>query len=194
MKYDMTNKGRIELANYESLATKKYLDSGNVETWGIGLTISDIPDLKSWSWDKETTIQEAFDQYKKALNKYIVGVNNIIKVPLKPYQFDALVSITYNIGIKGFSTSTLARRINALRPYNEIRSAFLMWVMDNGVKIDGLVNRRTAEANLYTSGIYQNNGYINHFPVGDKTLKSGLIKRHQPLYSKGVLINAYDYL
>lgn len=37
------------------------------------------------------------------------AVNNAVKVPLKQNQFDALVSLTYNIGTGAFKNSTLLK-------------------------------------------------------------------------------------
>ncbi len=181
-------KGYIELADHESLSTTPYLDSGGVKTVGIGSTQSDIPDLKNWAWDKEITIQYAFDAFKVGLNSYIYAVNTAMDgVVLNDHQFSALVAFTYNVGINGATKSTLFREIKTNNSNNRIRDAFMMWVYDNGKKVQGLINRRSKEADLYCNGLYSNQtGKILHFPVS--------IKTHSPLYNKGVLINCYDYL
>ncbi len=104
---NISNAGLIELASYECLCLKPYLDSGGEKTIGFGSTKSDIPDLYTWSWDKEITIEEAVALYKKGINKYVAGVNRALtRLEVPQTLFDALVSITYNIGIAGMAKST----------------------------------------------------------------------------------------
>ncbi len=75
------------------------------------------------------------------------------------HQFDALVSFAYNVGTdvdadltpEGLGDSTLLRKVN-MHPNNPgIRANFMQWVYQKGVKLDGLVARRAAEADLYFS-------------------------------------------
>ena len=85
-------------------------------------------------------------------------VSRHVKVPLNQNQFDACVSLAYNIGEggrkPGFSTSTVLRRINA-RDWQGAASAFSMWVNSNGVKnVPGLVRRRAQEAALFLEPDY----------------------------------------
>ena len=66
-------------------------------------------------------------------------------------QFDALVSLAYNIGVSAFAKSTVAKRVNANPNDPTIRDAFLLWSKAAGKVLAGLVRRRTAEADLYFS-------------------------------------------
>ena len=43
------------------------------------------------------------------LKKFESAVNNAVKIPLNQNQFDALVSLAYNIGTDAFSKSTLMK-------------------------------------------------------------------------------------
>ena len=55
-------------------------------------------------------------------------------------QFDALVSLAYNIGTDAFKKSTLVKKLNA----NEFRGAadqFDVWVNAGGKRMQGFVNR-----------------------------------------------------
>lgn len=94
----ISNDGLCELAAREGIVLSPYLDSVGVKTVGLGSTVSDIPDLPSWPWNKTITVKEAVDYYKKGLAKYEAAVNKAVKVPIMQYQYDALVSICYNIG------------------------------------------------------------------------------------------------
>jgi GH24 family phage-related lysozyme (muramidase) len=110
---NISKQGKAELCGHEGLALKLYLDSVNVRTIGLGATVSEIPNIKQLPWTYSITIQEAFDLLDKSLSKYVKAVNDALKVPVTQFQFDALVSICYNIGTSGLKNSTFMRRINA---------------------------------------------------------------------------------
>lgn len=74
-------------------------------------------------------------------------------VVLRQVQFDALVSITYNIGTGAFSTSTMLKKVRVFPDDMTIRDEFLRWVYVNGQVVQGLVNRRTKEADYYFSKV-----------------------------------------
>jgi lysozyme len=183
--YKMSTEGMVFLAGVEGMALTKYLDSVNVHTISVGVTKSDIPDLDSWPWTKELTIKEAMDYFDKALTKYVNAVNKALRVPVRQHQFDALVSICFNIGTSGMANSTFMKRINAKASDSSIRSAMMSWVKAGGKTLPGLVTRRTKEANLYLYGDY-GNGKVNLFPVDPKS--------HRPIYSKGKSIDVKKYL
>jgi len=67
-------------------------------------------------------------------------------------QFAAMVSLTYNIGMEGFLTSTVRRDHNS-QLYSAAAGAFLLWdkkhVNGQLVTVRGLLNRRIAEQALY---------------------------------------------
>lgn len=65
------------------------------------------------------------------------------------YQLAASISLAYNIGIKGFCGSTVARRFNSgLRNWASACDAFLLWNKAGGRVVRGLDNRRRAERKL----------------------------------------------
>jgi lysozyme len=81
-------------------------------------------------------------------------------VELTQGEFDALVSLTFNIGPANFTASTLVDLINADRhrsgdaPQREkaieaIEKAFLTWAKSNGRTQPILVKRRHAEADAF---------------------------------------------
>lgn len=188
MRKDMSREGLAELAAYEAISTSPYLDSAGVKTVGLGSTVSDIPDIGSWPWDKVISIKEAVDIYKKGLNKYVKGTNDALSVPVSQAQFDALVCFAYNIGITGMKKSSLLRWINAGGSDLQIRTGFRMWnkITVGGKKVvsRGLDNRRNAEADLFILGKYKGR-VVNHFPVN---------AAHKPVYSKGKGIDILSYI
>jgi GH24 family phage-related lysozyme (muramidase) len=92
--------------------------------------------------------------FEKTVNGTVTGVE------LTQGEFDALVSLTFNIGPANFTASTLVDLINADRhrsgdaPQREkaieaIEKAFLTWAKSNGRTQPILVKRRHAEADAF---------------------------------------------
>jgi len=182
---ELSKLGYCALANYECLCLKPYLDSGGVKTVGIGSTVSDIPDLALWDWNKEISIEEAVRLYKKGLTKYVAAVNrSLTRLEIPQTLFDALVSITYNIGTGGMAGSTFMKRVNAGESLDRIVQAMAAWNKDNGKVVQGLINRRKKEADLILKGDYGTKGLVDLVPVINK----------KPAYSKATKINLMYYL
>ncbi|WP_308380981.1 lysozyme [Serratia marcescens] len=78
------------------------------------------------------------------------GVERRVTVPITQGQFDALVSFTYNLGLRALENSTLLRRLNA-GDRQGAADQFGRWVNAGGVRLDGLVARRAAERALFLS-------------------------------------------
>lgn len=88
------------------------------------------------------------------LKQFENGVNQTItQVKLTQNQFDALVSLAFNIGVSAFRNSSLARNINAKLPAADIRARWIVWnkARVNGVlqQVRGLTRRREAEIEMY---------------------------------------------
>ena len=83
-------------------------------------------------------------EFMNQIKAYEDGVRAAVKVPLTQSQFNACVSLCYNIGVKAFSGSTVARRLNE-RKYKAACEAFELWNKAGGRVIQGLANRRKAE-------------------------------------------------
>lgn len=69
-------------------------------------------------------------------------------------QYDALLSFAYNIGITALRESTLWRKVKANPADPTIPAEFGRWVYAKGKVLQGLVERRKEEANIYTRGDY----------------------------------------
>ena len=84
------------------------------------------------------------------VSRFEKGVLEAVKVSLSQHQFDALVSLAFNIGLGAFRASTLVRKLNA----GDIAGAagqFARWNRGDGRVLPGLVVRRAAEAALFLS-------------------------------------------
>lgn len=92
------------------------------------------------------TMEQAEALLRFDLTRFEAGVNRLITVPLTQGQFDALVSLTFNIGLgkKGFSGSTLRRLLNA-GDYAGAREQFSVWRIGGGKVLPVLVARRRRE-------------------------------------------------
>lgn len=75
-------------------------------------------------------------------------VNRVVNVPLTQNQFDALVSLAYNIGPHAFEASTLLKKLN-VGDYYAAAEQFLRWDKSKGQILKGLVKRRAAEKKLF---------------------------------------------
>lgn len=130
------------IKEHEGLRLVAYLDSVGVWTIGYGDTGPDV--VKGLTITKE----EAEKRLRKRLVEFEGYINTYVKVPLKQHQFDALVSLVYNIGPANFKTSTLLKKLNA-EDYIGAADQFLVWnkgrVDGKLVVIKGLANRRAKE-------------------------------------------------
>lgn len=135
------------IKQFEGVSLKAYKDIAGIWTIGHGLTT--YPDGKKVQ-PGDTITQEQADQYfKQTLQRFAQGVENAVKQPITNNQFAALVSFAYNVGLGAFQKSTLLKKVNANPNDPEIRNQFMRWIYAGGKPVRGLVNRRTAEANLY---------------------------------------------
>jgi len=75
-------------------------------------------------------------------------VNQLVAVPLTQSQFDALVSFTFNVGCGALSRSTLLELLNRA-DYNSVPDQLRRWTQAKGKQLQGLVNRREREAELW---------------------------------------------
>lgn len=138
------------LQNFEGFVAHPYLDSGGVPTIGIGTT--KYPSgLSVTMKDKVITYDQALEYTKNDLS-YIEKLISGLKLDLTQNQFNALVSLAYNIGTGAFSKSTLLRKVIKNPNDLSIRAEFLKWCYDNKVINKGLLARRKQEANIYFQG------------------------------------------
>ena len=142
-----TSKAGIDLIHsFEQLRLKAYPDPGSKDgkpyTVGWGSTGSDIGPGTVWTKEK------ADQRFASDLRKFEQAVSLLVKVPLAQYQFDALVSFTYNLGIGSLKSSTLLKMLNE-GDYSNAGLQMLRWTKNDGVEMAGLVRRRNAELKMF---------------------------------------------
>lgn len=107
----------------------------------------------------QITEQQAEDILRSDLRKVEQSVENMVRVDLNDNQFAALVSFVFNVGQANFAKSTLLRKLNA-GDYGAVPPELQKWTMANGKRVQGLANRRAAEAGLWARGAPVASQYI----------------------------------
>ncbi|WP_313564406.1 lysozyme [Acinetobacter sp.] len=134
------------IRNFESLRLNAYDDG--VGVWTIGFGTTKYPNGIRVKKGDTCTLEQAKAYKQNDLKSFEQTVNNTVKVPLNQNQFDALVSLAYNIGSTAFKNSTLVRQLNEGN-YKAAANQFNVWVNAGGKRMQGLVNRRAAERTLF---------------------------------------------
>lgn len=143
-----SQKGIDFIVKEEGIVLKPYLDSVKKATIGIGSTYWEDGRPVSMS-DKPITKDRAIQLFKTTLKRYEDQVNKSVPRPINQNQFDALVSLCYNIGTYGLAGSTVVKKVNANPCDPDIRNWIEVWKNAGGKPI--LLSRRKREANLYFS-------------------------------------------
>lgn len=120
----MSADGRAKLIAREGRRLLAYVDSVGVLTVGVGHTAmagEPIPKKGMKITDAECDAILARD-----LLRYEEQVRDSVKVPLSQGEFDALVSLCFNIGTGAFSSSSVVKRLNAGNRKGAAE-AILMW-------------------------------------------------------------------
>ena len=137
------------LKHYEGCSLKAYVDpgtGGEPITIGYGCTNPGVLKLGDTCTQDEAN-QMLIDRLRK---EFEPGVS-LLAISATQQQFDALVSLSYNIGLKNLRSSTVLKRHNA-GDYPGAADAFLMWNRANGNVMKGLQRRRYAERSVYLGG------------------------------------------
>ncbi len=134
------------IRNFESLRLNAYDDG--VGVWTIGYGTTKYPSGVRVKKGDICTLEQAKSYMQHDLKKFERTVNNAVNVTINQNQFDALVSLAYNIGPTAFEESTLVKRLNE-KNYKAAADQFGLWVNARGKRLQGLVNRRKIEMELF---------------------------------------------
>ena len=110
---------------------------GDKPTIGFGTTEGVKPGDK-------TTPPQALVRALQDITKYEGALKQCVRVPLHQYEYDAYISLAYNIGPTAFCGSTLVRKLNA-QDYAGACAEILRWDKFQGQTLRGLTLRRQAE-------------------------------------------------
>ena len=144
----VSNKGVDLICEFEGKRLVAYDDG--VGVWTIGFGTIKYPNGVRVKKGDTCTLDQAKEYMRHDLIEFEHTVNSSVKVPLNQNQFDALVSLAYNIGSSAFKSSTLVKKLNT-GDYQGAADQFNVWVNAGGKRMQGLVNRRDREKLLFLS-------------------------------------------
>jgi len=144
----VSNKGVDLICEFEGKRLVAYDDG--VGVWTIGFGTIKYPNGVRVKKGDTCTLEQAKEYMRHDLIEFEHTVNSSVKVPLNQNQFDALVSLAYNIGSSAFKSSTLVKKLNT-GDYQGAADQFNVWVNAGGKRMQGLANRRDKEKLLFLS-------------------------------------------
>jgi lysozyme len=137
-------KGLALIKRFEGLRLKAYLCPAKVWTIGYGSTGAHVkPGMEITEVQAEKLLLDDLDRFEKAVSDAAPNATQD--------QFDAMVSLAFNIGIAGFQKSSVLRLHKAGRQ-SAAADSFALWNKGGGKVLAGLVRRRADEAHLYGGG------------------------------------------
>ena len=143
------------IQEFESFVNAPYLDSARVWTIGYGSTY--YPNGKPVTGRDKPITRE----YAETIQRHVISkdfepvINELLEKEIasgfvNQNMYDAIVSLTYNIGTSGFKRSSVLRLLKQGDKFNA-GNAFLLWNMAGGKVLRGLVRRREKERKLFLS-------------------------------------------
>lgn len=163
--------GLSHIMQWEGKRLVAYQDVAGIWTIGYGhTTAAGIPRVRE---GMRISDKEAEDILKKDLGKFEDRVSRLVKVPLTDNQFAVLVSFDFNTG--ALHKSTLLKKLNA-GDYDAVPAELMKWVNAGGKRVQGLVNRRAAEAGLWAKGEFVSSNTVEAkkaVPVKDVAVIGG---------------------
>ena len=145
----ISERGKDLIRLFEGCRLTAYDDGVGVWTIGYGHTAGVKP-------GDEITQEQADEWFSEdcavASEQFSKNIQSIVKVEINQNQFDALVSLAYNIGVGALSRSTLLRKLNE-GDYQGAAEQFDVWNRGGGKVMLGLVRRREQERKLFEEAI-----------------------------------------
>lgn len=143
----ISDNGLQLIAGFEGLRLNAYFDAVGVLTIGYGHT-------QGVKRGDTITKKQALDFLRDDAQTAVNAVNQLVKVNLTQNQFDALVSLVFNIGAGNFKSSRLLKFVN-VKQFKAAADAFKSWNKGriNGklTVLKGLTIRRGRERELFLS-------------------------------------------
>lgn len=162
----LSHKGLDFIADWEGFKRTAYKDQAGLPTIGVGHLLTNeelasgrvrIPGYGRVLYENGLSERQVVALLDSDLAPRAKAVDGLVRVDLTPYEFDALVSFAFNVGIGALRSSTLLKRVNAKR-FFDVPYEFMRWTKvrqgGNLVHSHGLHNRRIAEVKLFAKGEY----------------------------------------
>lgn len=130
----------VALVMHEGYRETAYIPAaGDVPTIGYGTT-------KDVKLGDRITPPVALARAMTDVQAFEGTLKQCVRVPLHQYEYDAYVSLAYNIGPTAFCNSTLVKKLN-VQDYAGACTEILRWNKLNGKVLSGLTKRRQQEYN-----------------------------------------------
>ncbi|WP_336220871.1 lysozyme [Citrobacter amalonaticus] len=142
---------KLSLLPYDDQTGKIITEYCQGATIGYGHLIENSNEFKKYI--NGIDIATANSLFNADLYQFIQVVKNKVIVDLTQNEFDALVILAFNTGVRGFSQSTVLSIING-RYTHDLRSAWYAFRYSQGHVMEGLINRRTSEMKVFFHGVY----------------------------------------
>lgn len=128
----------VGIALHEGYRDKAYIPvPGDVPTIGFGTTQGVKP-------GDTITPPKALQRALQDVQQFEGAIKRCVTVPLHQHEYDAYISLSYNIGQTAFCSSTLVRKLNA-QDYEGACKQILRWDKFKGSTLPGLTKRRQDE-------------------------------------------------
>lgn len=135
----------VGIALHEGYSDKAYTPvPGDVPTIGFGTTQGVKP-------GDSITPPKALQRALQDVQQFEGAIKRCVTTPLHQHEYDAYISLSYNIGQSAFCSSTLVRKLNA-QDYEAACKEILRWDRFKGQPLTGLTNRRQIEFKQCTGG------------------------------------------
>lgn len=138
---EISQEGLSLIKKFEGCKLESYQCAAGVWTIGYGSTSGISEGMEISQQRAEALLLEDVAVFEEAVNK-------AVKVPLEQYEFDALVSWTFNLGPSNLNSSTMLKVLNENKK-NEVPAQMRRWNKANGETLQGLIRRREAESLLF---------------------------------------------
>ena len=128
----------VALLLHEGYRDNAYIPvAGDVPTIGFGSTTG-------VKLGDRTSPEKALTVALRDVQGFEGAIKECVTVPLAQYEYDAFVSLSYNIGSNAFCRSTLVRKLNT-QDYVGACNQILRWDQFKGKPLAGLTKRRQEE-------------------------------------------------
>ena len=150
---ELSKEGIELIKRFEGLQKWAYIDQAGIWTIGIGHVI--LPrDLRNGTqvptfpdqlrWSEEQCVEE----FLRDAHRFEVGVTSALAhhgVKATQWQFDALVSFTFNLGLGVLAAPSVFAAVGRLPKTAALEASFTKYIYAGGKRSRGLESRRAAE-------------------------------------------------
>ena len=148
---------------FESCSLAAYWDPAGFPTNGWGNLLSRVTKSKIMqqfgysskeadTWLREQwpdiTQEEADKRFRINIDKAFTSTKRLVKIPLSPNQYAALIDFCFNCGSGNLQISTLLKLVNR-GDFILAADEFLKWNKAGGVVYRGLTRRRSVERKMF---------------------------------------------